>query len=249
MDLGIAGNAALTTASSSGLGKASATALAREGANVVVNGRDEDRLAAAVEEMEAVAAGEVIGVRGDLTDPDEVTGLVDRTVEAFGGLDHVVTSAGGPPRHRFPEATDEDWYDAYDLLVMGVVRLLREADPHLRADGGGSVVHVTSISIKEPNHTNVLSSSVRAGVEGVRKTLSKEFAPEVRLNSVLPGLYRTARREDAGDPGVDLDDIPLGRMGDAREMGEVVAFLCSERASYLTGAAIPVDGGTTESTL
>jgi NAD(P)-dependent dehydrogenase (short-subunit alcohol dehydrogenase family) len=248
MDLGLAGNAALTTASSSGLGKASATALAREGANVVVNGRDEDRLAEAVEEIEAVADGRVLGVRGDLTDPDDIERLVERTAQAFGTVDHVVTSAGGPPRYRFPEAADRDWYEAYDLLVMSVVRLLREAEPHLQADGG-SVVHITSISIKEANHTNVLSSSVRAGVEGIRKTLSEEFAPDVRVNSVLPGLFLTARREDPGDPGVDTRDIPLGRMGDAREMGEVVAFLCSERASYLTGAAIPVDGGTTESTL
>jgi 3-oxoacyl-[acyl-carrier protein] reductase len=149
MDLQIEGNAALVTASSSGLGKASATALAREGANVVVNGRDEGRLAAAAAEIESVATGEVVTQPGDITDPDDVTQLVDTTVDAFGGLDHLVTSAGGPPSGAFLDTDDDDWYDAYDLLVMSVVRLARAAEPHLREGDGGTIVTITSQGVKE----------------------------------------------------------------------------------------------------
>lgn len=132
MDLQIDGNAALVTASSSGLGKASAKALAREGVNVVINGRDEERLAAAKEEIEAVATGEVVAQPADLTDADEVAALVEATVDEFGTIDHLVTSAGGPPSGAFLDTDDEDWQHAFDLLVMSVVRLAREAYPHLK---------------------------------------------------------------------------------------------------------------------
>jgi 3-oxoacyl-[acyl-carrier protein] reductase len=129
MDLGIEGDSALVTASSSGLGKASATALAREGVDVVINGRDEDRLAEAKAEVEAVAAGSVLTQQGDLTEKSDIEAIVERPVEAFGGLDHLVTSAGGPPSGAFSEMADEDWYEAFDLLVMSVVRLVRNAEP------------------------------------------------------------------------------------------------------------------------
>jgi len=164
------GDAALVTASSSGLGKASAKALAREGANVVLNGRDEDRLEAAREEISAVADGRVVAQPGDLTDPDDISALVSRTVDEFGGIDHLVTSAGGPASGPFLETTDEDWYHAYDLLVMSVVRLVREAADELRAGDGGNVVHITSRSVKEAIDSLVLSNSVRMGVIGLEKT-------------------------------------------------------------------------------
>jgi 3-oxoacyl-[acyl-carrier protein] reductase len=262
MDLGIAGNAALATASSSGLGKASATALAREGANVVVNGRDEDRLAAAVEEVDAAGDGDVVGVRGDLTVAEDMVELVDRTVGAFGTVDHVVTSAGGPPYGEFTDQSDEDWYEAFDMLVMGVVRLLREAEPHLR-DGTGTIVNITSITVKEAVDSLVLSNSVRMSVIGLEKTLSKEFAPEVRVNAILPGYFETQRFQDGLEYDVEqgeydsyeegLEDmasgVPLDRVGDPIELGELAAFLSSERASYLTGVGVPIDGGVTESNL
>jgi 3-oxoacyl-[acyl-carrier protein] reductase len=262
MDLGIAGNAALTTASSSGLGKASATALAREGANVVVNGRDEERLEAAVEEIDAAGDGEVIGVRGDLTVEGDMVELVERTVEAFGTVDHVVTSAGGPPYGEFLDQSDEDWYEAFDMLVMGVVRLLREAEPHLR-DGTGTIVNITSITVKEAVDSLVLSNSVRMSVIGLEKTLSKEFAPEVRVNAILPGYFETQRFQDGLEYDVEegtydsyeegledmASDVPLDRVGDPIELGELAAFLSSERASYLTGVGIPIDGGVTGSNL
>jgi 3-oxoacyl-[acyl-carrier protein] reductase len=252
----ISGNAALVTASSDGLGKASARALAERDVNVVINGRDEDRLAAAVQELSDVGEGRVVGQQGDLTVAEDVTALVDRTVEEFGTIDHLVTSAGGPPSGPFMETTDEDWYHAFDLLVMSVVRLVREAAPHLQ-DGGGTIVTITSRSVKEAIDSLVLSNSVRMSVVGLEKTLSKELAPEVRANAVLPAAHETGRIRELVEQAVDRGEfdsyeegleargsgIPLGRIGDPSELGEVVAFLCSERSSYLNGVAIPVDGG------
>ena len=263
MDLDIEGNAALVLASSSGLGKASATALARDGVDVVLNGRDEERLESAAEEVRETATGEVVTRVGDLTNPEDVTGLVEATVEAFGGLDHLVISSGGPTRLRFHETTDEDWYHAYDLLVMSVVRAVREATPHLREDGGGTVVNITSRVTKEISTSNVLSSSVRMAVIGLEKTLSKELAPEVRCNAVLPGAHRTPRITESAEASVErgefdsLEDalaeraegIPLERIGDPMELGDTVAFLCSPRSGFINGQAVVIDGGSGASNL
>ncbi|MFB6312048.1 MAG: SDR family oxidoreductase [Salinirussus sp.] len=262
MSYNLNGDTALVTASSSGLGLASARVLAAEGANVVMNGRDEDRLADAVESVAEEAAGDIVGHPADLTDPDDVDTLAERPVEEFGTLDHLVTSAGGPPSGPFLEMDDRDWYDAFDLLVMSVVRLVRETAEPL-ADGGGSIVTITSISVKEAIDSLVLSNSVRMGVIGLEKTLSEELAPDVRANAVLPATHETPRVEELVQQGVDRGefdtyeqgleawggDVPLGRIGQPEELGEVVAFLCSERSSYLNGVAIPVDGGASASNL
>jgi 3-oxoacyl-[acyl-carrier protein] reductase len=262
VDLNIAGHAALIPASSSGLGKASAKALAREGVDVVVNGRDEDRLADAVQELEAVAEGEVVAQAGDVTEPDDVEALVETTLDAFGRLDHLVTNAGGPPSGPFTETTDQDWYAAYDLLVMSVVRLVRACEEPLRADGGGTIVHITSRSVKEAIDSLVLSNSVRMSVIGLEKTLSKELAPEVRANAVLPGSHETARLKELVEQAVERGEYdsyeegidnwagnPLGRIGDPMELGNTVAFLSSPVSGYINGAAIPVDGGSCASNL
>jgi 3-oxoacyl-[acyl-carrier protein] reductase len=256
MDYGLADNTALVAASSSGLGKASAKALAREGADVVINGRDGDQLDTAVTDVQRVAEGDVLGVQGDLTDAGAIERLVDRTVDRFGGIDHLVTNAGGPPSGSFLETEDDDWYDAFDLLVMSVVRLVREAAPHLR-DGGGTIVTITSRSVKEAIPSLVLSNSVRMGVIGLEKTLSKELAPDVRSNAVLPAPHETDRQRDLIQAAVDRGEHdsyeegleakgeinPLGRIGDPAELGDVVAYLSSERSSFVNGVAIPVDGG------
>ena len=261
MDLQLDGNAALVTASSSGLGKASAKALAREGADVVINGRDEKRLAEAREEVAAVATGEVVAQPADLTDAAAVEALVERTVESFGGLDHLVTSAGGPPSGAFLDTNDDDWYAAFDLLVMSVVRLARAAEPHLR-EGEGTIVNITSRSVKEALDSLVLSNSVRMSVIGLEKTLSQEFAPAIRANAVLPGPHETARIRELIDAAVERGDVdsydeglddwannPLDRIGDPMELGNVVAFLSSPASGFVNGAAIPVDGGATGSNL
>lgn len=262
MDLEIDGNAALVTASSSGLGKASAEALAEHGVNVVINGRDEDRLETAADDIRDAATGDVVAVQADLTEYDEIERLVARTVEEFGGLDHLVTSAGGPPSGPFLETTDEDWYEAFDLLVMSVVRLVRESEPHLR-EGAGTIVNITSRSVKEAIDQLVLSNSVRMSVIGLEKTLSKELAPDIRANAVLPGAHETARVEelieqsmergefDSYEEGLDdwSADNPMERIGDPRELGDTVAFLSSPRSSYINGVALPIDGGSGASNL
>ncbi|QIB74037.1 SDR family oxidoreductase [Halogeometricum borinquense] len=265
MNLEIAGNAALVTASSSGLGNASARALAQEGVNVVMNGRDEDRLESAVAEVQADAADDatVVGQTGDLTDPEDIEALVERPVEEFGRLDHLVTSAGGPPSGPFMETTDDDWYEAYDLLVMSVVRSVRAAADHLRAGDGGTIVNITSRSVKEAIDGLVLSNSVRMGVIGLEKTLSKELAPEVRANAVLPGSHETPRIEELIEQGVErgeyddyedgLDDwgqgIPVGHIGDPMDLGRTVAYLSSPQSEYINGVAVPIDGGSGASNL
>jgi 3-oxoacyl-[acyl-carrier protein] reductase len=216
-----------------------------------------------VEELANVGEGEVVGQVGDLTKKEDIVRLVDRTVDEFGRLDHLVTSAGGPPSGPFLEMDDEDWYHAFDLLVMSVVRLVRESVEHLRADGGGTIVTITSKSVKEAIDSLVLSNSVRMSVVGLEKTLSKELAPEIRSNAVLPGSHETERQQELIEQGIDRGDyesyeagldarsegVPLERMGQPSELGEIVAFLCSERSSYINGTAILVDGGDSKSTL
>jgi len=263
MDLEIEGNAALVSASSSGLGKASGKALAREGADVLLNGRDPDRLEAARKEVESVAAGDVVAQPGDITDPAETEAVVETAVDEFGGLDHLVTSAGGPPSGPFLETDDEDWQEVFELLVMSVVRLARAAEPHLRAGEGGTIVTITSRSVKEAIDSLVLSNAVRMSVIGLEKTLSTEFAPEVRANAVLPGAHETSRIEDLMEQAIDrgeYDDmeaaregwgegVPLQRIGDPMELGNTVAFLSSPKSGYINGAAVPIDGGSMGSNL
>jgi 3-oxoacyl-[acyl-carrier protein] reductase len=258
MDLGIEGNVALCTAASSGLGLASATALAREGAHVAVCGQTEAHLDAAGERLGETGTGDVLTMAADITDPAQVTAFVEETVAEFGRLDHVVTSAGGPPSGPFLDTDDGDWYRAYDLLVMSAVWTLREAYPHLR-DSEGSAVAITSRTVREAADDLVLSNAVRRAVDGLVQTLAHEFAPEVRVNTVLPGAHETTRIEDLIEAAVDRGEVPdyesgyeewaagnpLDRIGDPGELGDVVAFLASERASYVNGAAVPVDGGST----
>ena len=265
MEFDIDGNVALTTASSAGLGYASATALVREGCHVVINGRNETRLRQAAERLREEATGDarVVPMQGDLTDAADVQRLVEETVREFGRLDHLVTSAGGPPSGPFLETTDREWEEAYELLVMSVVRLVRAAADDLRADGGGTIVTITSRSVKEAIDSLVLSNSVRMGVIGLEKTLSKEFAPEVRCNAVLPGAHETDRIRELVEQAVERgefdsyeegladwgSDVPLERVGDPIELGNTVAFLSSPKSGYITGAAIPIDGGSSNSNL
>ncbi|MBZ6495565.1 SDR family oxidoreductase [Natrinema longum] len=257
MDFELDGNSALVTAASSGLGFASARALAEEGANVAICGRDETRLEAARAELAETATGDVLAVQADLTDPDDVSGLVRETVEAFGGLDHVVTSSGGPPSTTFLETDEQDWYQAYDLLVMSVVWTIEEAHEHLLESDYGTITCITSRTVREVADGLLLSNSVRRGVIGLVKTVSREFAPEIRANAVLPGTIETPRIEELIEAGVErgtyedyedgltamASEIPMDRIGDPRELGDVVAFLSSPRASFVNGTEVPIDGG------
>ena len=263
MDLGIEDNSALFLASSSGLGKASAEALLREGCKVVINGRDKEKLENTVDELNKIGKGEVHGVQADITDQEDIKGLVKETVDINGGLDHLVTCAGGPPSGSFLDTTDEDWYKAFDLLVMSVVRIVRESVEYLKQDGGGTIVNITSISVKEAIESLVLSNSVRMSVIGLEKTLSKELGPDIRVNAILPGPHETERIQNLIKQGMERGDfesykdgldfwtegVPLKRIGDPMELGELVAYLSSEKSSYINGTAIPIDGGASKSNL
>ena len=260
MDLHVDGSAVLTTASSGGLGFASAKSLAREGADVAICGRTESQLESAREELESVGDGDVLAQSVDLTDRAEVEAYVEAVADAFGGIDHVVMSAGGPPSGGFLDTDDEAWYGAYDTLVMSAVWTTRFAYPHLAESDAGSVTAITSRSVREVIDDLVLSNAVRRAVIGLMKTQSREFAPEVRVNAVLPGAHETPRIEELIEDAVERgeydsyeeglaewSDAPLGRIADPRECGDVVAFLSSARASYVTGTALPIDGGSMRS--
>jgi NAD(P)-dependent dehydrogenase (short-subunit alcohol dehydrogenase family) len=257
MELQLDGNAALVTASSSGLGLASAIALARGGAHVTICGRDEERLETAKRQLETSGDGQVIARSADITDPDDVADLVETTVDAYGGLDHLVTSAGGVPSGSFLSMEDQDWYQAFDMLVMSHTWTLEAAHPHLVESEAGTIVSITSTSVREAIDGLVLSNAVRRAVIGTIKTVSREFAPEIRANAVLPGPHETPRIEELIEQALDrgeydsyeaglsdwASDVPLDRIGDPMELGDAVAFLSSERASFINGAAVPVDGG------
>jgi len=263
MDLKIRGNSAIVTASSSGLGKAAAAALVKEGVNVVINGREQKKLESALKELKALKGGKVIPCQGDITKKEDIKKLVKTAVDNFGRLDHLVSSAGGPPAKSFLETTEADWYNSYDLLVMSVVRLVKESVEFLKADGGGTIVNITSISVKEAIDNLVLSNSVRMTVIGLMKTLSKELAPEIRANAVLPGSHETARIEELINSQVENAEfenyeealaamsksVPLEKIGAPEKLGDLIAFLSSPKSDYINGSSIVVDGGSASSNL
>ncbi|MEX0875778.1 MAG: SDR family oxidoreductase [Actinomycetota bacterium] len=256
MDLGLTGKAALVTGATSGLGLASARALAAEGASVAISGRRGD-----VAQSEAAALPNAIGLEGELMDPDTPARLVDATIEAFGRIDILVGSTGGPTPGTALETEAEAYGTALDLLVKPMVRLARLVVPHMRSSGWGRIVFVTSVAVREPVPMLTLSNSVRMAVHGFAKTLARQVAGDsITVNCVLPGRIATDRvatldRSAAEASGRSIEDvraaaaraIPTGRYGQPEEFGSVVAFLCSERSSYVTGASIPVDGGSTAS--
>lgn len=252
MDLGLSGKVALVTGSTSGLGLASAQALAAEGASVVLCGRRGD-----LAEREAAALPRAIGVEADLTNADTPQRLFDAAADAFGRVDILVGSTGGPPPGTALD-TDADAYDAaLDLLVKPLVRLSHLCVPEMRERRWGRVVFVSSSAVREAIPMLVLSNSVRMAVHGFAKSLARQVAADgITVNCVLPGRVATERvasldRAAASSSGRTLEEvreagrraIPAARYGEPREFGAVVAFLCSEQAAYVTGSSIPVDGG------
>ena len=239
MDLGLKGRTAIVCGASAGMGLATAEALSAEGANVAMFARRRDELGREAERLAALP------IRGDLTNPKDLERLVEKTLEAFGGIDILVNNGGGPPRTSALEMTDETVEDAVELLLLSAIRLTNLCLPHLRQSGHGRVINITSSSVREPIDNLALSNSVRPGVIGWAKTLAREIGPDgVTVNSIAPGRIETARLL-----AKDAEDIPLRRVGQPKEIGDVICFLASDRASYVTGAVIPVDGGMTRQLL
>jgi 3-oxoacyl-[acyl-carrier protein] reductase len=240
VDLGLEGRVALVTASSRGLGRASADALAAEGARIVVTARGPESLEAAESELRAAGA-EVLGIVADVTRPEVPERLVSAAIERFGQLDIVVANAGGPPPGRALEVDDEAIRDAVEANLLSAVRLVRAAVPPMRARRWGRICCIASYSVVQPLPTLTLSNTARTGLWGWAKTAAADLAGErsgITLNLVCPGPHATERMRQLGGDS----DVP---MGDPADFGRVVAFLCSRSASFVNGAAVVVDGGAT----
>ncbi|MGA2270080.1 MAG: SDR family oxidoreductase [Bryobacteraceae bacterium] len=257
MDLGLKDRVAIVAASSQGLGKAVALGLAREGAKLALCARTESTLNATAEEIRRETGAEVMARALDVTVHEHVRQFVAGTVEKFGRLDICVANAGGPPSKTFAETTGEDWQAAARLNLMSTVYLAMETLPVMQQRRWGRFISITSVAVKQPVDGLILSNAVRAAVSGLIKTLSSEYGPSnVLVNNVCPGYTATARlielaRALAAKQGVEPKEIedrwarqsPLGRIGRPEEFANLVVFLASERASYITGASIAVDGG------
>ena len=259
MDLGLEGKRALVLAGTSGLGRATAEALAGDGANVVLNGRDEARAAAVAAEVAAGAGGaaSVRGIGADVTSPEQLERLFARATEALGGLDLLVINAGGPKAGGFEALSDADWESAFQLTLMSVVRSVRLALPHLREGGGGAVVAIGSSSIRQAVPGLTLSNTLRPGVNALVRELATTLGPDgIRFNMLSPGRIVTPRLDAldgqrADEQGTTVEEVRAGtaeritlrRLGRSGEFGRVAAFLLSDAASYLTGQSLLVDGG------
>jgi 3-oxoacyl-[acyl-carrier protein] reductase len=257
MDLGLNGKCALVTGASRGLGFATARVLAAEGVRVVLNSRDEIKLKAAAEKIGALA------VAADITESGAVERVIAETVEKLGGLDILITNAGGPPSGAFESFDDATWQKAIDLSLMSHVRLIRAALPHLRRSDAAAVLTITSYSVKQPIPNLVLSNSIRAATVGLTKTLALELGQDgIRFNSILPGWTETERVTElmafrAGKNGTTLAEemrkqaaeSPFGRMARPDEFANPAVFLVSPAASYITGVMLTVDGGMYRGTL
>jgi 3-oxoacyl-[acyl-carrier protein] reductase len=233
MDLGLEGKVALVTAASKGLGRASARALVDEGAKVAINSRDPERVRATAAELGA----DVLALPDDVTDPESPRRLVGATLERFGALHVLVANAGGPPKGQAIDVDDAMLMAAIEANLLTSVRLVREALPYMRVAGWGRICLITSSAVKQPIPNLATSNTARAGLWGWAKTAAQELVDEdITVNLACPGLHRTQRVLDTGFSG---------RLGDPDDFGRVVAFLCSEPARFISGAALQVDGAGT----
>lgn len=250
------GKTAIVTAASRGLGKAIAIKLAQDGVNLVICSRNQEKIELAAQEICMLTGQKPLALAADMQHADDIKQIVDRTVENYGGVNILVTNAGGPPSGKFTDFTDEDWHRAHEITLLSVARTIREALPHMQKNGG-SIINVTSVSVKQPITGLLLSNVYRAAVTGLAKTLAEELAPYgIRINNVAPGRIATDRIKELDEQRADalglteqeiaslhMRNIPLGRYGTPEEFANVVAFLASSQASYITGTTMQVDGG------
>ncbi len=257
MDLGLKGKNALVTASSKGIGKACAEALAAEGCNVMICSRNTVDLMRVANDLMQNYGTNIHWFKCDLKKPDEIKELVHETFKVFGTLDIVVNNCGGPPSKNIFNLSEEDWDNAYREILLSVIRISNLVIDSMKMNNFGRIINITSITVKQPIQRLVLSNSLRNAVIGYAKTLSTEVAPfNITVNNVAPGYTLTKRVydlavEQAKQTGTSheevlksyTNDIPMGRLGKPEEIGSLVAFLASERAGYITGQTIFIDGG------
>ena len=257
MDLGLKNKVALVAASSAGLGRAVAEELAVEGARLVICARGHDALSATREAIQLVTGAEVLAVPADLTRQEDISSVYSAGLEQFGRIDILVTNNGGPPTGQFDSLSQEQWEQGARLTLYSAIDLIRQVLPGMKAQGWGRILNITSIAVKQPVENLMLSNSFRAALTGFARTLTGEVATlGITVNNIMPGYTRTERLEELAEQlarkeGISraafaarwAEEIPMGRLGEPREFAALAAFLVSERASYITGQSIAVDGG------
>lgn len=257
MDLGLRGKVALVAGSSRGLGRAVAEELAREGCVLVLCSRDANAIQSVAREIASDAGGDALPVGANLSDPDDIERLLRTAQDRFGRIDILVTNTGGPPAGPFESHSQNAWHAAIAQNLDSVLNLVRGVLPQMKQRQWGRIVNITSIAVKQPVDGLILSNSVRAAVTGFARTLANEVAGDgITVNNVMPGYTRTERlvqlaEHNAQSSGTDVEEayaawereIPMHRLGEPEELAALVAFLASQRASYITGTSIPVDGG------
>jgi NAD(P)-dependent dehydrogenase (short-subunit alcohol dehydrogenase family) len=258
MDLGLKDKVAVITGGSEGIGRATAESLGRVGASVVICARRADVLQKAAHDIAEATGAQIVPIQADVTNAQDVERVIQTAVERFGRLDILVNNAGTSAAGAFESVTDEAWQADLELKLFGAIRATRAAVPHLRKAGGGAVVNVLNIGAKQPGARSVPTSVSRAAGMALTKALSKELAADnIRVNAINIGLIKSGqndrRWQSMGSPGTREEyyaesarrmGIPLGRVGEAEEVGDLIAFLCSGRGAYVTGVSINVDGGT-----
>jgi len=259
MDLGLKDRVAIVAAASQGLGKAVAKELALEGCRVAICSRNKEAIEGTAKDIRQATGGEVLGVQANLTDPEQIKRFVQTTADKFGTVHVLFANAGGPPPGQFVQLTDDQWEATVQLTLMSTIRLCREVLPYMQRQKWGRIILSTSYAVKNPIDNLILSNSIRLAVVGLGKTLANEVSKDgITVNTVCPGWTYTERVEQlitdrAQRQGLSVEQtmaqitntIPMGRMGRVEEFAAAVAFLACERASYITGAALQVDGGAT----
>lgn len=257
MDLGISGKIAIVAAASRGLGFAAAMELAREGAKVAICARDEGHVQQAAKNIAQRTDSEVLPLVADVSQAEEIERLLAEVRDKLGRIEILVTNAGGPPPGNFTDYDDGGWRRGFELTLMSAVRMMRGVLPDMRSGGWGRIVNILSLSVKQPFAGLLLSNVYRPGIVAAAKSISDDFAKEgITVNNVCPGWTSTERVQEIlevraaksgntpeAEAAVITREIPMQRMGTPEELAALIAFLCSERASYITGATIQVDGG------